>query len=52
MDVLEASSSDSRDVTLLSDYNLNSDGSYNIECGKDISNGYSCSTLAFDSDDT
>ena len=47
--VLEASSSDSEYVTLLSDYNLNSDGSYNTGCGRDINSTYICSPMAFDS---
>lgn len=39
-------------MILLSDYNLNSDGSYNEECGGNINDTYNCSTLAFDSDNT
>ena len=50
--VLEDSGSDNEYVTLLSDYNLNSDGSYNTTCGRDINSTYTCSTMAFDSDNT
>jgi hypothetical protein len=50
--VLEESSSDSKHVTLLSDYNLNSDGTYNTTCGGNINSKYHCSPIAFDTDGT
>lgn len=50
--VLEDSSADQENIVLLSDYNLNSDGSYNVECGRDINSTYTCSTIAFDDDNT
>lgn len=50
--VLENSDSSSSYVTLLSDYNLNSDGSYNTECGIDINSTYACSPMSFDPDNT
>jgi len=50
--VLEASDETTETVVLLSDYNLNSDGSYNTKCGRDINSIYKCSTMAFDSDNT
>lgn len=46
--VLEYSGSNSATVTLLSDYNLNTDGSYNTECSKDINSTTVCSSQAFD----
>ena len=46
--VLEASGSDNEYVTLLGDYNLNRDGSYNDQCGRDIDGDYECSTIAYD----
>lgn len=46
--VLESSGSNSATVTLLSDYNLNSDGSYNTECGKEVNGTTTCSSQAFD----
>lgn len=39
-------------VVLLSDYNLNSDGTYNTSCGRDINGNFNCSTMAFDSNNT
>ena len=52
--VLEYSSNDNQYVTLLSDYNLNSDGTYNDECQGNIndSGSYQCSTRSFDVDGT
>ena len=50
--VLEASAALEDTVVLLSDYNLNSDGTYNTTCGKDIDSNYVCSPMAFDSDNT
>lgn len=46
--VLENSSTNSATVTLLSDHNLNTDGTYNTECGKDINNVTTCSPQVFD----
>lgn len=46
--VLEDSSKSSVSVTLLSDYNLNSDGTYNTSCRKDINNTVNCSPQVFD----
>ncbi len=46
--VLEKSTKNNATVTLLSDYNLNSDGTYNTTCGKDINNTTICSPMAFD----
>ena len=46
--VLENSSTTSTTVTLLSDYNLNSDGSYNTTCSKNINSTTVCSPQAFD----
>ena len=46
--VLENSSNSSATVTLLSDYNLNTDGTYNTACSKDINSTTSCSPQAFD----
>lgn len=48
--VLETSPSTSSTVTLLSDYNLNSDGSYNTTCGKNINNTTICSPMVFDTE--
>ena len=48
--VLETSPSTSSTVTLLSDYNLNSDGSYNTACGKNINNTTICSPMVFDTE--
>ena len=50
--VLEASASGVDTVVLLSDYNLNTDGSYNTNCGGDINSTYTCSPMAFDPDNT
>ena len=50
--VLEASESGTETVVLLSDYNLNSDGTYNTTCGRDINSTYTCSTMAFDPNST
>ena len=50
--VLEASESGTETVVLLSDYNLNSDGTYNTTCGRDINSTYYCSNMAFDTDNT
>jgi len=50
--VLENSNSDSKYVTLLSDYNLNSDGTYNTSCGRDINSIFACNTMFFDPDGT
>lgn len=50
--VLENSDEISSTVVLLSDFNLNSDGSYNTSCGKDINTIYRCSTMIFDPNDT
>lgn len=47
--VLEASASGTDTVVLLSDYNLNEDGTYNTECGRDINSTSGCSTRAYDS---
>lgn len=46
--VLENSNSQSATVTLLSDYNLNADGTYNTTCGKNINNTTICSPQVFD----
>ena len=46
--VLEKSSETDTKVVLLSDYNLNSDGSYNTGCRKDINSTTICSPQAFD----
>lgn len=46
--VLENSSVTSSTVTLLSEYNLNLDGTYNTTCGKNINNTTTCSPQAFD----
>lgn len=46
--VLENSTSTMATVTLLSDYNINSDGSYNTTCRKDINNSTVCNTQVFD----
>lgn len=50
--VLENSSSTSSTVTLLADYNLNDDGTYNTTCGKSINNTTTCSPIAFDVEKT
>lgn len=50
--VLEESDETQENVVLLSDYNLNSDGTYNDECGSDIDENYACSTMAYDTDNT
>ena len=46
--VLENSTSNQTTVTLLSDYNLNSDGSYDTTCGKDINSTVLCDAQVFD----
>lgn len=46
--VIKDSSSSSASVTLLSDYNLNSDATYNTSCGKDINNTTNCAPQVFD----
>lgn len=46
--VLENSTSTMATVTLLSDYNINSDGSYNTACRKDINSNTVCSVQIFD----
>lgn len=46
--VLEKSSETDTKVVLLSDYNLNSDGSYNTACRKDINSTTICSPQVFD----
>lgn len=48
--VLESSSSNNTTVTLLSDYNLNSDGTYNTTCGKNINSTTVCSPQVFDTE--
>lgn len=50
--VLEESNSDSKYVILLSDYNLNSDGTYNTDCGRDINSTYVCSAMDFGTNNT
>ncbi len=50
--VLEKSSSGNSFVTLLSDYNLKPDGSYNTQCGIHISGQHGCSPMAFDSNNS
>lgn len=50
--VLENSSSGNQYVTLLSDYNLNTDGTYNTTCGFNINSTYICSARAFDPNNT
>jgi len=50
--VLEVSEAGIETVTLLSDYNLNNDGTYNTECGGNINSTYECSRMAFDLDKT
>lgn len=49
--VLENSSNTNSMVTLLSDYNLNEDGTYNKGCGKDINNVVECGPKEFDTTD-
>lgn len=46
--VLENSSSTDTNVVLMSKYNLNTDGTYNTECGKDINSTTICSPQVFD----
>lgn len=46
--VLEDSNNQNSHVTLLSDYNLNEDGTYNKNCGKSINNLSICSPQVFD----
>lgn len=46
--VLEKSTNTNTMVTLLSDYNLNSDGTYNTTCGKDTNDTTVCSPMSFD----
>lgn len=46
--VLENSNINATNVLLLSDYNLNNDGTYNTGCGKSINNTTVCSPQAFD----
>ena len=46
--VLEDSSKSSAIVTLLSDYNLNSDGTYDVDCGKNINGVVNCNPQVFD----
>lgn len=46
--VLENSSSTDTDVVLISSYNLNTDGTYNTECGKSINSTTICSPQVFD----
>jgi len=46
--VLENSSSNDTNVTLLSKYNLNNDGTYNTSCGKNINSTTACSPQVFD----
>lgn len=46
--VLEDSNSQNSHITLLSDYNLNEDGTYNKNCGKTMNNLSICSPQVFD----
>lgn len=46
--VLERSTESDTNVVLMSDYNLNSDGTYNTACGKNVNNTVICSPQAFD----
>lgn len=46
--VLENSSSTDTNLVLMSKYNLNTDGTYNTECGKDINSTTICSPQVFD----
>lgn len=48
--VIENSSSSNTTVTLLSDYNLNTDGTYNTSCGKNINSTTICSPQVFDNE--
>lgn len=48
--VLENSSPSNTTVTLLSDYNLNTDGTYNTSCSKDINSTTACSPQVFDTE--
>lgn len=48
--VLENSSVNSTTVTLLSDYNLNTDGTYNTTCSKEVNSTTSCSPQVFDTE--
>lgn len=48
--VLENSGTNNATVTLLSDYNLTSTGSYNDSCSKDINNTSVCSSQVFDTE--
>ena len=50
--VLEESASGIDTVVLLSDYNLNSDGSYDIGCSDKTNSTNKCSTMVFDADGT
>ena len=54
--VLESSKKETEMVTLLSDYNLNKDGSYNTSCYGQFreyrSGDFTCSTMPFDPDGT
>ena len=50
--VLEDSAVGVDTVVLLSDYNLNSDGTYNTNCGMEINGEHTCSTMRFDPDNT
>ncbi len=50
--VLENSGSGIDTVVLLSDYNLNSDGSYNIKCNSIDNSTYECNPIEFDIDNT
>lgn len=50
--VLEQSNEGNEYVTLLSDYNLKIDRTYNKECGMDINSTYRCGLIPFDSDNT
>lgn len=46
--VLENSSNTNSMITLLSDYNLNDDGTYNTNCGKNIDSVVNCTPKEFD----
>lgn len=48
--VLENSSANSNTVTLLSDYNLNTDGTYNTTCSKEANNTTICNPQVFDTE--
>jgi len=50
--VLENSSTSNTTVTLLSDYNLNTDGTYNTACGKSINDTTICSPQVFDTENS